>query len=608
MAHPDILVSIHQPRQLQVPFSLIFPVPERAVCSQLDPWLARILDCTVEALPTVKLSSLVDAEALPVQWLQRCLLFAMEFLKISRVPVFDPPSILSCTPSSAHPHKWVGAVLLPLVDLIPRSAYETAFNVSFQICAWTVDKVFTEEYLKQFDATVLAQVILPLSKRLPMGTSTLPLLKVAHQNGIPFMHLGGGVYQLGWGSNARRIDRSITDQDTAIGSKLAQDKVYTIALLRMAGLPAPVHAVVTNKKAALAAALDLGWPVVVKPSDRDRGEGVTVDVTDEPGLTTAFDLAIKCSHGKQVIVERQVEGVCHRLFIANGKLLYAVKRLPIGVTGDGQHSVAELVAAEYQFQQRKPAWKRSEIKPLDDLARAAINAAGYTESCIPDERVMVPLRRIESTNWGGINQEVSEDVHPENLRIAIAAANLFGLNVVGVDLITTDVTRPWFDTGAVINEVNFAPLLGGREVSRQYVKPFLEDLVVGNGRIPVEVYCGGDAAMKAALARQHALSAAGQHCVLTSRKVTLTPSGDSWRMPFSQDYYRVRALVLSSQVDALVLVVQSDEFLDTRLPLESVDRVELVDDQLVSCSSPDMPLSLGRYTALVTLLENWVVK
>lgn len=128
----------------------------------------------------------------------------------------------------------------------------------------------------------------------------------------------------------------------------------TANVLRVAGLPAPIHGLVTAESDAISAAKKIGYPVVIKPSDRDRGEGVTVDVSDEAGLQLAFAHAKESSRSKQVIVERQVAGVCHRLFVANDKLLYAVKRHPMSVTGDAQHTIQELVDAEVANQANKP--------------------------------------------------------------------------------------------------------------------------------------------------------------------------------------------------------------------------------------------------------------
>jgi len=76
-------------------------------------------------------------------------------------------------------------------------------------------------------------------------------------------------------------------------------------------------------------------------------------------------------------------------------------------------------------------------------------------------------------------------------------------------------------------------------------------------------------------------------------------------MSCSGFYQRVRALVLSSEVEAIVLVVQTDEVLDSGLPLEFVDAVTHVDNHLVSYKSKRAQLSPSRTRALIQLLEKW---
>ena len=336
----------------------------------------------------------------------------------------------------------------------------------------------------------------PASRHL--GQSTLPVLRAAWQSDVPFIHLGGGIFQLGWGARARRIDRSTTDGDPATAAKLAQNKIWTASLLRNAGLPTPQHQVVTTLEAARLAVQRLGWPVVLKPADRDRGEGVSVNVADEANLQRAFAIAQKASRARQVIVERQVAGVCHRLFIAGGRLLYAVIRWPKSVHGDGCRSVAELIRDANAAEAGRPPWRRSEPFPADAEAVAAMAAAGYALDTIPDAGARVPLRAIESTAGGGFDEEVTDRIHPDNLDIALRATALFGLEVAGIDIITSDIGTPWHANGAIINEVNYAPLLGGGEISRRHVPEFLQRLLGGNGRIPVEAFVGGESAMAAA--------------------------------------------------------------------------------------------------------------
>ncbi|MDP3759233.1 MAG: AMP-binding protein [Ramlibacter sp.] len=567
-------------RQMQRPFRIAFDVPEQVDLRRLDAWLAGALQidlaATKEPAPLSGPVGAGSSRAWP--WLSRCLLLARALLQAARIPVFDPPEIKSIEPMGGASKGWQGQVALARIDHLPRAAYETAINAAFRLGAWANEHELNDENLKDFYTLIEEPIVAPLSRMLLTGKSSMPVLQAAHAKGVPFRHLGLGVFQLGWGARARRIDRSTTVLDSAMGAKLAQDKVATGGLLRSAGLPAAVHAVAATYDAACRAARRIGWPVVVKPIDRDRGEGVAVDVADDQRLQVAFDEALRHSKAKQAIIEQQVEGVCHRLFVRDGQLLYAVKRMPMSVTGNGRQTVAELVAQEFDVQQRLPPWTRSAIRPLDPMALAAMAAAGLTASSVPGEGTRVPLRRIESTEWGGVDEEVTQRIHPENLRVALAASALFGLDVAGIDIISPDISRPWHENGAIINEVNFAPLLGGAEISRRHIPAFLDGLMQGDGRIPVEVFVGGGNAFRAATARWQSLRSGGVAAVLTNGEETLSASGETWPMPFGSVYQVTRALTLSPRVAALVVVIPADDFLRLGLPLEAVDAVTKVDD------------------------------
>lgn len=364
---PTAQSPMPRPRQLCQQFKLQFSIPKAVDIACLDHWLCSALELDPKAHPMPGVAAATNVQA-ACHWLWRVLLLTRELLQASRIPVFDPPHILALANIAPNPQQWVTTVTLALIDQLPQAAYTQALNHAFRLCTWATAHPVNGANLKVFFSTIGQQVIPRLSKLLPSGKSTLPVLRVAHQKDIPFIHLGAGVFQLGWGSQARRIDRSTTEQDSAMGSKLSQSKLHTARLLRLAALPAPVHELVTTAEGAHKAALRLGWPVVVKPVDSDRGEGVTVDVGSEETLASAFAHAIKPSRAKQVLVERQVPGVCHRLFIAHDRLLYAVKRGPMSIQCDGQHTIAQLVDKEVQRQQRLP--------PLETIRNSASGCTG----------------------------------------------------------------------------------------------------------------------------------------------------------------------------------------------------------------------------------------
>jgi acyl-CoA synthetase (AMP-forming)/AMP-acid ligase II/D-alanine-D-alanine ligase-like ATP-grasp enzyme len=582
---------------------LDFLPPHILQVNALDAWLPILNPVFRDSL---KLPSPAEATTLDKQiaeWLKRTMVVTQELLQVAAIPLFERPEILTCRPLGAERKDWRAALELHVVEHVPEQVFKIAFAAAVRATRWMMTQEPTAINREKLFQLLKREAIEPIKQLTSFGKSTLPILKAAYDNGIPFRSLGGGVYQLGLGAKGHLTDRSSSDRDSAIGVKLAHNKALAAHALRLAGLPAPVHEVVNQVSEARAVADRLGWPVVLKPADLDRGEGVSVDV-DASSLGVAFDLAYRLARTKQVIVERQVEGVCHRLFVASGKLLYAVKRLPIGVYGDGALSIEELVEFALAEQQKLPPWRRSKLRPIDDLARTAIATSGLQVTSVPDAGRFVPLRRIESTAWGGVDEEVTNRVHPENLRVAIEASELLRLDVAGIDLITPDISEPWHVNGAIINEVNSVPLLGGGEISRKYIDEYLTRLLDGKGRIPVEAFLGGEDAWIKALDRRKEMGGNGTGIFVTSTRRSLNSNGYELVSTFSSLHHRTRALLLSRQVRALLIVVQDDELLSTGLPVEYFNRIHDAGGSLRQHQNPELLLVKERDQMLRRLLMN----
>lgn len=528
-----------------------FVQPSWSQIEHLDIWLTQVLRMH---MPSFDGSDAKDARASAGAFVGQLVHVCQQLLVLGRVPCFDVPKVLSWSevPSEQGAVQQV-KLGFDVPDHMPWGNYLHVLNTALSMLLDLSRQPMTLETIRALHERLEQQVLRPLHQATATGKSTMPVLAQAHARGIPWIHLGAGVYQLGWGSRARRLDRSSIDLDSAMGARLVQNKVTCAALLRMAGLPAPVHEVVTDEAQALRAAHQIGYPVVIKPTDCDRGEGITVDVADDAALTQAFQHALSRAQNKQVIVERQVEGVCHRVFVAHGEVLYAVKRLPMSVEGNGAHTVRELVDAQWQHQQALPPWQRSGLQPLDDLALRELARSGWAPESVPGAGVRVPLRRIESTEWGGVDEEVTLSMHPDNRAIAIQAARLSGLAVAGVDIITPDVGRPWHANGAIINEVNYAPLLGGGDISRSHIPAYLHALMPTDGRIPVDMFEGTQAEDKACL-QQAALAAEGIRAFVATPRHALNPHGQPMAMTATSLQARIKALLCNPEVDALLVV------------------------------------------------------
>jgi len=543
--------------------TLVFKLSPAALPGALKPWCAlldeQLLQTTDEA--DTKAPS-VDGTAPGRAWLQDVLTLTLGLLHALRVPIFEPIALLSCHQVGPASDRWQAACRMPDSALVPGALFEgvvkVAFKLAQQLCAADVRAPANRRHFFQ---TIASDVLRAFAKTRPSGKSTFEVLRVAHRMGVPFMPLPGGAFQLGWGERSRRIDRSTTDRDSALGTQWARNKLMSAALLRQAGLPAPVHAQVDSLEQARQTASRIGYPVVVKPADMERGEGVSVDV-GAADLEAAFGDAHQRSPSKTVLVERQVDGVCHRLFIAAGRLLYAVRRLPIGVYGDGRSTIEALVAAECDVQSRLPPWKRSRIRPLDEMALTMLRRQRFDPDTVPQPGTFVALRRIESTAWGGVDEEVTHTIHPDNISAAVVAAQLFGLEVAGVDMISSNIREPWHSNGAIINEVNYAPLLGGGDISRRYIEEHLGRLLEDRGRIPLHFYADSEEARLQARGHWDTLRAAGVRAYLIDAPHTLDPKGKPLALAAADPHARLRALLMQKTVQAVVVASSAPDLRD----------------------------------------------
>ena len=555
-------------------FTVAFVPPPQLQPQALGAWRALLDGQGVpEGTPP---ATPATAEAVPA-WLHQVFGLVQSLLHVLRIPVFEPIGLLACQPVAPAGARWEAVCQSPDPSLVDVALLEGLVSMAFGLATWAQHaNVHAAPDRARFFQRIEQDVRQAFARFAPKGKSTFEVLRVAHQRGVPYRALPGGAFQLGWGAQARRIDRSTTDHDCALGVRWTLSKRLTAQMLSQAGLPAPRHASVATLQQARQCAERFGYPVVVKPDDLERGEGVSVDVRAE-GLEAAFKAAHHRSPGKKVLVEQQVPGVCHRLFIAAGKLLYAVRRLPMGVYADGRSTIHALVAAECEAQQALPPWKRSGIRPLDVMALHMVHRQGWSPDAVPPAGRFVALRRIETTAWGGIDEDVSRIIHPHNLSAALAAADLFGLEVAGVDMISPDIRQPWHANGAIINEVNYAPLLGGGEISRAHIGTYLDRIVPGRGLIPVHVYLGAEGARTEAHRHWVQLRACGVQACLVDRHNSLGPDGNACAIASGSLEATVQALLLRREVQALVIAAPAMHWLGagaSRWPFATVRVVD----------------------------------
>lgn len=291
-----------------------------------------------------------------------------------------------------------------------------------------------------------------------LGPSTGAIVDAARARDIPVLRLTpkDSLVQLGYGVYQKRIQASETSNTRAIAVDMCQNKEMTNRMLRAVGVPVPDGRAVDSADDAWAVAQEIGLPVVVKPEDGNQGKGVSVNLHTEADVRAAYDIAR--TFRSSVLVERFIIGHDYRLLIVGGALVAAARRDPAQVVGDGQHTVGELVEIVNKDPRRRPGHSSTLTRiRVDEAATLVLDQQGLAVESIPEAGQVVRLRTNCNLSTGGTATDVTDIVHPANARVAQLAAQIFDLDVAGIDMLCADITRPLGEQGGAIVEVNAAP-------------------------------------------------------------------------------------------------------------------------------------------------------
>ncbi|MBP6330369.1 MAG: cyanophycin synthetase [Dokdonella sp.] len=469
------------------------------------------------------------------------------------------------------------------------------------------------------------------AQRRALGPSTASLVKAAEERNIPWLRLNDqSLVQLGHGRFQQRIQATVTGKTSHIAVELASDKEETNKILGSLGLPVPRQELVQSVEGAQSAARRLGFPVVTKPYNGNHGRGISIRLTSPEEVAEGFAKARE--HSRSVIVETFLEGDDHRLLVVNGELVAATRRTPGHVVGDGVHTIAQLVD-EVNTDPRRGVGHEKVLTKLELDAQADMMMARMemTAASVPEKDRIVYLRSTANLSTGGTATDVTDIIHPDNRDMAIRAIRAIGLDVGGVDFLSTNIAESYKSIGGGICECNAAPgfrmhVAPSEGKSRDVAGPVIDMLFPAGtpSRVPIAAVTGTNGKTTTARMLAHIAKMAGYTPGLTTTDGVYidgqrTVEGDmtgpvSTRMVLADPQIDLAVLeiarggllragmgVPSVNVGA-VLNVQSDHLgmkgIDTLEQLAEIKRiiVEVAEDCAVLNADDPLVLKMSGYT------------
>lgn len=266
-------------------------------------------------------------------------------------------------------------------------------------------------------------------------------------------------YSLSNGEKTHHFSLSMGDKVSDRAFEICDDKQLTKEYLNKMNVPVPegkMFTYETNSKEIVSYAEELGFPLVVKPTDGNAGRGVFANITDMETLKEVITHVREELEFEDIIVEKYYPGEEFRIYVIEDRVLGAMNRRPANVVGDGVHTIKELIDIKNNIRKMNPHLTSRLIK-VDLEVESILERNGYAIDSIPAKGELVYLREKSNLSQGGDAIDVTDQLTPELEQIAINAGKAIpGLAHYGVDMIVDKENN----TGVIL-EVNARPGLGG---------------------------------------------------------------------------------------------------------------------------------------------------
>lgn len=265
-------------------------------------------------------------------------------------------------------------------------------------------------------------------------------------------------YSLANEKNVYHFESSRGEKLTRYAYDVCENKDDTKKILAKAGIPVPEGKRFeenATEEEIISYANKLGFPIVIKPISENAGKGVFSNINTESELRASVEYVRNELHYKDIIIEKHIDGVEHRIFIVDGKVLGVVNRIPANIIGDGKNTVEQLMKQKNRSKKFNPNLS-SKIIELDKEVIDSIQQSGYRLDSIPEKGRQIFLRSKSNVSMGGDPIDVTDQLTDELKELATKAANSIpGLDICGLDMIIDKEKN----TGVII-EINTKPMIG----------------------------------------------------------------------------------------------------------------------------------------------------
>jgi len=251
---------------------------------------------------------------------------------------------------------------------------------------------------------------------------------------------------------------------------LTLDYIYTVAfndkgkfkeLLRKEELPYAQGAVFQDYVSAVLYVQSIvGFPVVVKPKTGSLSKHVTCNIKNASELKEAISIVKIISD--EFVVEEYIKGDVHRVTFVNGVMVASCRREPPNVIGDGKCTIMELIEIKNRNPMRGEGFKKNfTLHKITISVRThlVLSSQKLDLNSVPTNGRKVYLHDKVILACGADIHDTTDEVHPENESLFKKVYELCQTPLIGIDFITMNISKPYYEQKCAILEVNSLPYI-----------------------------------------------------------------------------------------------------------------------------------------------------
>lgn len=287
----------------------------------------------------------------------------------------------------------------------------------------------------------------------------------AEEIGADIDDVGSGLFRISRAGRQTLVQFNNVNVDSYFNRLLVDQKPIICALLSQKGYSTAKYIEYDIRS------IDKAWGLlkaangsfVVKPRRGAGGKGITTAINSYSRLRKA-SIRAAAFYSEHLMLEEQVPGDSYRLLFLDGKLLDVIRRCRPTIVGDGSSSIRKLIDDENK-RRRSGGSDLSLFELKTDLdCEYYLEDHGYTLRTVaaPNQRVIV--KNVVNENSSQDNFTVLRSVHQDFRKVGKEITSLLGLNLIGIDIMTTDISIPLDQSGGMINEINIPPGLHYHEM------------------------------------------------------------------------------------------------------------------------------------------------